>query len=111
LPEERNGIALIIFPGGGYAGLAKHEGKGYAEFFYKKGISCFVVNYRLASAGYKHPSMLEDGLATIETIRKRANEFGINFDKIGVIGSSAGGHLAAITMVHFDKYKSSVSLL
>jgi len=109
-PEEKNGVGIIIFPGGGYAALAEHEGKGYAEFFSKRGISCFVVNYRLATAGYKHPVMLEDGLAAIETVRKRAEEFGISSDKIGVIGSSAGGHLAAMTMVHFDKYESSVSL-
>jgi len=110
LPEERNGIALIIFPGGGYAGLAEHEGKGYAEYFSKRGITCFVVNYRLATAGYKHPAMLEDGLSAIETVRERADGFGISRDKIGVIGSSAGGHLAAMVMVHFDKYRSSLSL-
>lgn len=110
VPEGENKTCLIIFPGGGYGGLAEHEGKGYAEYFSKKNIACFVVYYRLGNDGYKHPAMLEDGLSAIYTVRKLSEKFGVSPGKIGVIGSSAGGHLAATTLVHFDKYESSVSL-
>jgi len=104
------GIGLIIFPGGGYRNLAEHEGAGYAEFFYNAGIACFVVTYRLGSDDHRHPAMLEDALAAIETIRTQADDFGIDPDKLGVIGSSAGGHLAAHTLVAWQNYESHVSL-
>ncbi|MCA9836586.1 MAG: prolyl oligopeptidase family serine peptidase [Trueperaceae bacterium] len=109
LPEgDANGIGIIIFPGGGYRHLAEHEGKGYAEFFQKHGITSFVVTYRLGSDGFKHPAMLEDALAALETIRKKADNWGIR--KLGIMGSSAGGHLSAHTAVAYDRYSSSVSL-
>jgi acetyl esterase/lipase len=107
---EANGIGLIIFPGGGYGVLAQHEGAGYAESFSKAGIACFVVQYRLGSAGHRHPAMLEDALAAIATIRQRANEFGVDPGKIGIMGSSAGGHLAAHTLVAWHTYQAEVSL-
>ncbi|MCJ8329313.1 MAG: alpha/beta hydrolase [Lentisphaeria bacterium] len=103
-------IAVIIFPGGGYGKLAAHEGSDYAEFFNAHNISAFVVKYRLGTEGYKHPAMLEDALAAIETVRKSADEFGINSNKIGIMGSSAGGHLVSHAMTAYDRYKSSVSL-
>ncbi len=106
--ENPSKTGIIIFPGGGYRNLAEHEGKDYAEFFQQHGISSFVVTYRLGSNGFKHPAMLEDALAAIETIRKRATEFGIK--TLGIMGSSAGGHLSAHTLVANQKYKSSVSL-
>ena len=108
-PARRNGIGVIIFPGGGYEGLADYEGKDYAEFLCDQGIAGFVVTYRLAP-GFKHPAMLEDALAAIATVRSRAAEFGLNPSMIGVMGSSAGGHLAAHSMVGYGDYKSSVSL-
>src|SRR5882762_8699070 len=49
-----SGAAMVIFPGGGYGGLAPHEGKGYADWLVTNGISCFVVKYRLGSGGYRH---------------------------------------------------------
>ena len=109
-PDRRNGIGLIIFPGGGYGGLAEHEGKGYAEFFRNEGICCFVVSYRLGSQGFRHPAMLEDALSALFTIRKMADSVGMNPAKIGVMGSSAGGHLTAHSLVSYDSYKSSISL-
>ena len=80
LPVENGGtdIGIVIFPDGGYRGLAEHEGAGYAHFFQSKGIAAFVVEYRLAPGGHKHPAMLEDALAAIETVRSRAEEFGID---------------------------------
>ena len=111
IPEHgHKGIGLIILPGGGYSGHAEHEGKGYAEHFSKAGIACFVVTYRLGSQGFRHPAMLEDALAAIGTVRARAADFGVAPGKLGIIGSSAGGHLAAHTLVAWDRYESAVSL-
>ena len=111
LPEgEASGIGLIIFPGGGYQGLADHEGAGYADFFSRRGIACFVVTYRLAPQGYRHPAMLEDALSAVYTVRSRASEFGVDPDRIGVMGSSAGGHLSAHTVTGWNEYESEVSL-
>jgi len=108
--EQRNGIGLVILPGGGYRALAEHEGKGYADYFVQAGICCFVVTYRLGSAGHRHPAMLEDALAALYTVRSRAEEWGIAPKKIGLMGSSAGGHLTAHALVAHDLYPSSVSL-
>jgi acetyl esterase/lipase len=105
-----NAIGLIIFPGGGYGHLAEHEGKGYAEYLSNAGVACFVVKYRLGNQGFRHPAMLEDALAAIQTVRGNASEFGIDPNRIGVMGSSAGGHLAAHAMVAYGNYDSDVSL-
>ena len=105
-PDKALGRALVIFPGGGYAGLAPHEGAGYAEYFSQRGYACFVVRYRLGSEGFRHPAMLEDAAAAVHSVRSRAGQFGIDPRRIGVMGSSAGGHLAATLMVYFDKYAS-----
>lgn len=107
---NRNGIGLVILPGGGYGGLAEHEGKGYAEYFAKAGISSFVVSYRLGSQGFRHPAMLEDALAAMAAVRSCAVEFGIDPKKIGIMGSSAGGHLAAHTLVAWPRYESPIPL-
>ena len=110
LPENSNGKAIIILPGGGYGMLAEHEGAGYAEYFVKEGYACFVVEYRLGSANFRHPAMLEDALAAIYEVRSRGKEFNIRPDSIGIMGSSAGGHLAAHTSNAYNQYKSSISL-
>lgn len=109
-PEKRNGIGLIIFPGGGYRMHAEHEGKGYADFFVESGICCFVAAYRLGGDGHRHPAMLEDALAALHTVRQRADEWGIDPNKIGVMGSSAGGHLTAHTVTAYSQYQGDVSL-
>lgn len=91
-----NGKAIVIYPGGGYSHLAEHEGKGYAEFFAAAGYHCFVVKYRLgADKGYYHPAELCDAARGVRMVRAAAAELGIRPDFIGVMGSSAGGHLAA----------------
>ena len=110
IPEQDyKGIGMIILPGGAYDHLSEHEGKGYADFFSKEGITCFVVNYRLGHQG-QHPAMLEDALAAIHTVRSFAEDFGVNPHKLGIMGSSAGGHLAALTLVAWKQYESDVSL-
>ncbi len=108
-PQERR-PGLLIFPGGGYAGLADYEGAGYAWYLAGHGISCFVVSYRLGTQGFRHPAMLEDALAAMATVRASAGELGVAPDRIGVMGSSAGGHLAAHAMVAWGLYSSPVPL-
>lgn len=93
--------ALLIFPGGGYGGLADHEGSAFAQAFTQYGYDCFVLRYRLGSNGYRHPAMLMDAERAMRIVRSRAGEMGYRSDKIGVIGSSAGGHLAATLATKF----------
>jgi acetyl esterase/lipase len=104
LPDEgkATGAAMVICPGGGYAGLAAHEGKGYAEWLAENGVTGFVLKYRLGSAGYRHPVMLEDVSRAMRLVRSRASEWKIDPNRIGIIGSSAGGHLASTLLTHFD---------
>ncbi len=95
--------AVVICPGGGYAGLAaQHEGKDYALFLNQRGIAGFVLRYRLGSKGYRHPVMLQDAARALRTVRANAEKWGIDPNRIGVMGSSAGGHLAATLLTKFD---------
>ncbi len=94
--------AIVILPGGAYFSLAEHEGKGYAEFFAQNGITSFVVEYRV-SPKYHFPAPLLDARRAIRYVRYYADKFGINKNKIAIMGSSAGGHLAALTSTYFEK--------
>ena len=111
LPEagKATGAAMVICPGGGYGGLAPHEGKGYALWFNEHGITAFVLKYRLGSAGYRHPVMLQDAARAVRTVRARADEWKLDPKRIGIIGSSAGGHLASTLLTHFDAGKSDAA--
>ncbi len=104
---KANGTAIIIFPGGGYAGLASgHEGRGIAQEFNKIGVTAFVVKYRLPSDSImvnKTIGPLQDAQRAIQLVRERAAEWGINPHKIGIIGFSAGGHLASTLDTHYAK--------
>lgn len=99
---KANGASLLVLPGGGYAHLADHEGAGYAEWFATQGITCYVLKYRLGSAGYRHPAMLNDAARALRLLRSWAKRDGLDPARIGVIGSSAGGHLASTLATHFD---------
>jgi acetyl esterase/lipase len=99
---EGTGAAMVICPGGGYGGLAPHEGAGYAEWLAKNGVAGFVLKYRLGSGGYHHPAMLNDAARAIRLVRSRAAEWKLDPQRIGVMGSSAGGHLASTILTHFD---------
>jgi acetyl esterase/lipase len=101
-PETRNGASMLILPGGGYGGLAAHEGKGYADWFVAQGITCYVLQYRLGSHGYHHPVMLNDAARGLRLVRAFAKRDGLDPARIGIIGSSAGGHLASTLLTHFD---------
>jgi len=92
--------AVIICPGGGYAGRAAHEGEPIARWLNGLGITAFVLHYRVFPD--QHPVPLLDVQRAVRTVRARAEEFRINPDQIGVLGFSAGGHLAATAGTHFD---------
>lgn len=100
--ESATGAAMVICPGGGYGGLAEHEGRDYALWLSERGIAGFVLKYRLGSKGYRHPVMLNDVTRAIRVVRSRAADWKLNPRRIGVMGSSAGGHLASTAMTHFD---------
>ena len=106
---KANGVAVVICPGGGYGGLANHEGEHYARFLNEQGVAGFVLKYRLGPAGYKHPSMLQDASRAIRTVRARAAEWRVDPRRIGIMGSSAGGHLASTALTHFDPGKADAS--
>lgn len=101
-PELATGAAVVILPGGGYGGLAGHEGEPYALWLNEQGIAGFVVKYRLGPDGYHHPRMLQDAARAVRTVRARAAEWKIDIKKVGIMGSSAGGHLASTLVTHFD---------
>ena len=113
--EGNNNIAVIVCPGGSYFWLdRKSEGVGVAEWLQSNGISAFVLeyrvggvpafitHYRLVSRGNRFPDMLQDVQRSIQIVRENAEEFGINPDKLGVMGFSAGGHLAGMSGEFFD---------
>lgn len=101
-PAVASGASIVICPGGGYGGLAEHEGKDYAEWLNQHGVAAFVLKYRLGSGGYRHPRMLEDAARSVRTVRHRAAEWKLDPARIGIMGSSAGGHLASTLLTHFD---------
>ena len=108
LPDQpaQSGAAMVICPGGGYGGLANHEGEHYARFLNERGIAAFVLKYRLGSGGYRHPVMLNDAARAIRIVRARSNEWKVNPSRVGIMGSSAGGHLASTLLTHFDQGRS-----
>jgi len=109
IPAKPNGTAVIICPGGGYGILAiDKEGNNVAKKFNEVGITAFVLKYRLPSdliMEDKSMGPLQDALQAIYLVRKNANVWGINPAKIGVMGFSAGGHLAASLSVHYNDMK------
>jgi acetyl esterase/lipase len=105
-----NGTAIVVCPGGGYGFLAMdHEGKQIAEWFNSMGVTAFVLQYRHNGSGHRHPVPMMDGQRAIRTVRARATEWGIDPGKIGVIGFSAGGHLASTLGTHFDSGRADAA--
>ena len=94
--------AVIVAPGGSYAMLASnHEGRQVANWFNALGVTAFVLKYRVGPR-YRHPIELGDAQRALRFVRARAGEFGYASDRIGIIGFSAGGHLASTLGTHFD---------
>jgi len=108
-PEKATGAAMVVCPGGGYGGLASYEGEDYARWLNDQGIAGFVLKYRLGSAGYRHPRMLEDAARAVRLVRFRAADWKVDTKRVGIIGSSAGGHLASTLLTHFDAGNSSAA--
>jgi acetyl esterase/lipase len=116
-PEGRNtGVAVLVFPGGGYQDLAIDlEGTEVCDWLTSAGITCVLLKYRVPNSGMhwdercqcqmkpKAPTALEDAQRTMGLVRLHAVEWRIDPDKIGVLGFSAGGHLAADISTHFEK--------
>lgn len=102
-PEKATGAAVVVCPGGGYAVLAAdHEGKQVAEWLNSLGVSAFVLQYRLGPR-YHHPAPLQDAQRAIRMVRSRAEEWGVDPERVGILGFSAGGHLASSAATHFDE--------
>ncbi|MDB5153155.1 MAG: alpha/beta hydrolase [Mucilaginibacter sp.] len=116
--DKATGAAIIIFPGGSYVNLSmNNEGDAIAKEFNKIGVAAFVVKYRLPSDAImvdKAIGPLQDAERAIQIVRLRATEWGVNPSKVGIIGFSAGGHLASTLDTHFDKVvidnKENISL-
>ena len=101
-PTNATGAAMVICPGGAYAHLAPHEGNDYALWLNQHGVSGFVLKYRLGSNRYRHPAMLQDAARAVRLVRARAADWKVDPKRVGIMGSSAGGHLASTLMTHFD---------
>jgi acetyl esterase/lipase len=106
-PANPNGMSVIICPGGGYGILAfDKEGTKVAEEMNKWGVTAFVLKYRLPDDTTnidRSVAPLQDAQQAVRMVRSRAAEWGLKKDKIGIMGFSAGGHLASTTATHFSK--------
>jgi len=104
-PERPNGAAIILLPGGGYVRLAvDKEGAGGARRLVQSGVTAFVLNYRLPGDGWAaaYDAPLQDVQRAVRLVRSRAAEWDLDPARIGVMGFSAGGHLAAASLTRYD---------
>ncbi|HEX7844291.1 MAG TPA: alpha/beta hydrolase [Chitinophagaceae bacterium] len=112
-PAKPNGISIIICPGGGYSRLAiDHEGVEVARALNQQGITAFVLKYRLPNDTImmdKSVGPLQDAQQAIRTVRMQAAAWGLNPARIGIMGFSAGGHLAATAATHFTSLADATS--
>lgn len=101
-PEGKaNKATIVVCPGGGYGHLADHEGHTIAVWLNSIGITAAVLKYRLGPR-YNHPSPMQDATRAMRTVRARAKEWNLDPNRIGILGFSAGGHLASTIATHFD---------
>jgi acetyl esterase/lipase len=101
-PANATGAAMVICPGGGYGRLAPHEGNDYALWLNQHGVTCFVLTYRLGTSSYHHPAEFQDVTRALRWIRAHAADHNIDPHRVGIMGSSAGGHLSATLLTHHD---------
>lgn len=106
--DKATGAAVVVCPGGGYGGLAGHEGQPIAEWLNSLGITSFVLKYRLGPR-YHHPVELGDAQRAIRYVRSHADEYKLDPHRIGILGFSAGGHLASSAATHFDEGDSKAT--
>jgi len=97
---QATGAAFVVCPGGGYGGLAAHESGVVGQWFAANGITAFVLRYRLGPK-YHHPIELGDAQRAIRLVRANAKEWKLDPDRVGIMGFSAGGHLASTAATHF----------
>jgi acetyl esterase/lipase len=105
LPEKpaKSVPAVVICPGGGYVHLSmEFEGINIAQWFQSRGVAAFVLKYRLPAQGYRHPVPLLDAQRALRLVRGQAATWNVDPARIGIMGFSAGGHLAATLDTHFD---------
>jgi acetyl esterase/lipase len=103
-PGKGSGAAIVICPGGGYSGLAmQKEGLDTAKWFQSQGVAAIVLRYRCGGGKNQQPVPLEDAHRAIRTVRARANEWGVDPQRVGILGYSAGGHLASTAATMFDE--------
>ncbi len=108
-PDRAVGTAVVVCPGGGYRALAMdHEGEQVARWWNSLGVSAFVLKYRLGPK-YHHPVELGDAQRALRWVRSRAEQYGIRPNRIGIMGFSAGGHLASSAATLFDKGQASAA--
>jgi acetyl esterase/lipase len=99
-----SGAAFVVCPGGGYGALAvDHEGKQVAEWCNDRGITAFVLHYRLGSKGYHYPTQVLDVQRALRLARADAAAYGVDPERIGIWGFSAGGHLASMAATLFEE--------
>jgi acetyl esterase/lipase len=104
--DKANGTAVVVCPGGGYGFLADdHEGKQVAQWLNGLGVAAFVLKYRIAPR-YHHPCPMLDAQRAIRLVRSRAKEWNVDPRRVGIMGFSAGGHLASTAGTHFDDGKA-----
>ena len=100
--ETATGAAIVVLPGGGYSHLSEtKEGSDVAKWLNSLGITAFVLKYRLGMK-YHEPNQLLDAARALRTVRARAKEWNLDTNRIGILGFSAGGHLASTLSTHFD---------
>jgi acetyl esterase/lipase len=103
--DKANGAAVVICPGGGYGFLAtEHEGSEVAEWLNSLGVTAVMLRYRIAPK-YHHPTMINDAQRALRTVRANSKEWGVDPKRVGILGFSAGGHLASTAATHFDRGK------
>ena len=101
LVEGKGNAAVVVVPGGGYGMRAEHEGEPIAKWLNTLGISAFVLRYRVAP--YRYPAALLDAQRAIRTVRHDAEAYGIDPQRVGLLGFSAGGHLTATAGTQYDR--------
>jgi acetyl esterase/lipase len=101
--ENPSGISIIICPGGSYRWLGRQvEGTEIAQWLNQNNITAFVLYYRVGMFGNRHPAMIQDMQRAIQLVKENSEKYGINPEKVGLMGFSAGGHLVGTAGIYFD---------
>ncbi len=99
--EQASGAAIVVCPGGGYMNLASHEAEPVAHWLTSLGVTAFLLRYRVAPHA-RHPAMLADAQRAVRTVRAHTQRWHVDPQRIGILGFSAGGHLASTAATLFD---------